>query len=283
MRFLASKKAEIAFKVISILIVSVAILVLAALILNITIAGASRISLDFFTNFPSRHAEKAGIASALVGSLYLMILTGAFSLPLGVGAAIYLEEYATKNKFSRFIELNIANLAGVPSIIYGILGLQVFVRYLSLERSLLAGALTMSLLILPVIIIASREAIRRVPDSIRQAAFALGATKWEVIRDQVIPASISGILTGCILAFSRAVGETAPLITLGALTYVAFIPDSIFSSFTALPIQAFNWISRPQTSFHANAAGAILVLLIVLLCLNLIAIILRAKFQKRLT
>ena len=283
MRFLASKKAETTFKTISVIVVGLAIITLAALLINITLTGVSRLSFDFFTNFPSRHPEKAGIAAAIVGSFYLILLTALFSLPLGIGAAIYLEEYSPKNRFSNFIELNIANLAGVPSIIYGILGLQVFVRFLSLERSLLAGALTMSLLILPIIIIASREAIRRVPDSIREAAYALGATKWEVIRDQVIPASFAGVLTGCILAFSRAVGETAPLITLGALTYVAFVPDSVLSPFTALPIQAFNWISRPQTSFHANAAGAIIVLLAVLLSMNVIAVILRAKFQKRLT
>ncbi len=277
----AKSKGEIAFHLLGIAAVSIALLALCALLIDIISSGYSKVSLDFITSYPSRRPANAGIAAALVGSLYLMLLTACFSLPLGVGAAVYLEEYATENKFSKLIELNIANLAGVPSIIYGILGLQLFVRYANLERSLLAGAFTMSLLILPIIIIASREAIRRVPDSIRQAAFALGATRWEMIRDQVIPAAFPGIMTGCILAFSRAIGETAPLITLGALTYIAFLPDGLLSPFGALPIQAFNWISRPQAAFHDNAAGAIIILLTVLLSMNIIAVVLRGRFQKK--
>ena len=281
-RLLASPRAETFVRLSGILSISLALVMLGALVIDCLIDGAPRLSLSFFTGFPSRRAENAGIASAITGSLYLMVLTGALSLPLGVGAAIYLEEYSTKGRFSRFLELNIANLAGVPSIIYGLLGLQVFVRFLNFDRSLLAGACTMALLILPVIIISAREAIRRVPRTVREAAFALGASRWEVVRDQVIPVALPGIMTGCILAFSRAIGETAPLVTLGALTYVAFVPDGIFSPFTALPIQAFNWISRPQVAFHANAAGAIVVLLGVLLLLNLAAVIIRAKFERKL-
>jgi len=243
--------------------------------------GLPRLSWQFLTSFPSRFAEKAGIYSALVGSAYLMVLIGIFSIPLGIGAAIYLEEYAPNNRFTRFIELNIANLAGVPSVIYGILGLELFVRIANFERSLLSGALTMSLLILPVIIIASREAVKSIPGSIREAALALGATKSQIVFTQIIPIAFPGILTGCILAFSRAIGEAAPLITLGALTYIPFLPDGVFSPFTVLPIQAFNWVSRPQDSFHQNAAAAILVLLIVLLLLNSAAIWLRYKFQRR--
>jgi phosphate transport system permease protein len=272
---------DLLFQVLAVMSVAVGLLVVVALIANLAIDGAGRISWQFFTSFPSRFAEKAGIYSALVGSCYVMTLTVCMSLPLGVGAALYLEEYAPKNKLSSFIELNIANLAGVPSIIYGLLGLQVFVRWLSLERSLISGALTLTILILPVIIISSREAIRTVPKAIREASLALGATKWQTIWYNVLPMAFPGILTGCILAFSRAIGESAPLITLGALTYVAFLPDSIFSPFTVLPIQAYNWVSRPQEAFHANAAAAMLVLLCILLTLNAIAIILRLKLQVR--
>jgi phosphate transport system permease protein len=200
-----------------------------------------------------------------------------------VGAAVYLEEYAPQNRVTRIIELNLVNLAGVPSILFGILGLQVFVRTLDMGRSLLAGALTMSLLILPVIVIASREALRNVPRNLRDASLALGATKLQTIRSHVLPVAFPNILTGCILAFSRALGETALLITMGALTYVAFIPDGLFSPFTVLPIQTFNWISRPQTAFHANAAGGIVVLLVVLLIFNGAAIFLRNRIQQKQT
>jgi phosphate transport system permease protein len=278
----ASKKAESVFQLTGIAALSLGMAVLAALLVDIVVDGWPRLRSEFLTSYPSRFAERAGIASALAGSFGLMILTALFSLPLGVGAAIYLEEYSKKGWLARLIEVNIANLAGIPSIIYGILGLGIFVRGLGLGRSILAGSLTMSLLILPVIIMASREAIRRVPDSIRQAAFALGASKWQVVRDHVLPVALPGIMTGAILGFSRAIGETAPLITMGALTYVAFLPTSISSPFTVLPIQAFNWISRPQAAFHQNAAAAICVLLAVLLMLNIAAVIIRAKFEKRL-
>jgi phosphate transport system permease protein len=198
-----------------------------------------------------------------------------------VGAAIYLEEYAPQNRWTRLIELNIANLAGIPSIIYGLLGLEIFVRTLHLERSLLAGSLTMALLVLPIIIISAREAIRAVPRSIREAAYALGTTKWQMVKDHVLPLSLQGILTGVILAVSRAIGETAPLITIGALTYVAFLPSSPFSPFTVLPIQIFNWVSRPQEAFHGLAAAGILLLLAVTLSLNAVAILMRNYYQKR--
>lgn len=272
---------ESAFALLGLVCVGIALLVLAALLIDVLLDGAPRLSWNFLTSFPSRSAERAGVYSALVGSACLIVLTGLIAVPIGIGAAIYLEEYATDNWFTRFIELNIANLAGVPSIIYGILGLQVFVRVFALDRSLIAGALTMSLLILPVIIIASREALRTVPQSLRDGALALGATRWQSVRDQVLPIAMPGILTGCILGLSRAIGETAPLVTMGALTYVAFIPNSIFSPFTVLPIQTFNWLSRPQEAFHANAAAAIVVLLVLLLSMNAAAIILRNRFEKK--
>lgn len=272
---------DLGFQLLAITFLFLAFVVLSALIFDVTSVGLPKLNLTFLTSFPSRFAEKAGIYAALVGSIYLMILTGLISVPIGVGAAIYLEEYAKQNRFTRLIEINIANLAGVPSVIYGILGLQLFVRYANLERSLISGALTMSLLILPVIIIASREAVRAIPRSVREAALALGATKSQIVFTQIIPIALPGIMTGCILAFSRAIGEAAPLITLGALTYIPFLPDSIYSPFTVLPIQAFNWISRPQEAFHHNAAGAIVVLLIILLLLNSMAIWLRHRYQQR--
>jgi phosphate transport system permease protein len=273
---------EWAFQALALLAISVALLVLMTLVLDVMRDAIPRLNKDFLTSFPSRRAEHAGIKSALVGSLYLMLLTGLFSAPLGIGAAIYLEEYAPVNRFTRLIELNIANLAGVPSVVYGLLGLEIFVRALRFERSLLAGSLTMSLLILPVIIMASREAIRAVPPSIRHGAYALGATRWQVTVRNVLPLALPGMLTGLILGFSRAIGETAPLITIGALTFIAFLPESPMSPFTVLPIQAFNWISRPQEAFHQNAAAAIVVLLAVLVVLNAAAIWLRLRMQKRL-
>lgn len=265
------------------------LIVLAALLWDVLQDGLPRLSWQFLTSFPSRKPEEAGILSALVGSLWLLGLTALIAFPIGVGAGIYLEEYAPDNWLTRLIEINIANLAGVPSIIYGLLGLEIFVRFLfpvTGGRSVLSGALTMSLLILPILIIATREALRAVPDTLRQAGYALGATRWQVIRDQVLPLAFPGILTGTILALSRAIGETAPLITIGALTYIAFLPpiglEGLRSPFTVLPIQIFNWVSRPQKGFHANAAAGILVLLIVLLSMNSIAIVLRNRYQKRL-
>lgn len=268
------------FSLFALICVALALGALLALLVSVFAQGFSRIDWEFLTGFPSRFAHKAGIFAALCGSFYLMILTAVIAIPCGVGAAIYLEEYARKTRLTRLIELNIANLAGVPSIIYGILGLQVFVRFAGLDRSLIAGAATLSLLILPVIIISAREALRAVPVSIRDASLALGATRWQTIRDHVIPMAMPSIMTGCILGLSRAIGETAPLITMGALTYVAFVPDSIFSPFTVLPIQTYNWLSRPQEAFHVNAAAAIVVLLLLLLAMNAAAIFLRYRFER---
>lgn len=273
--------AEITFRAAAMAALLIALGSLAALLLDAWFDGAERLSWQFLTSFPSRHPEQAGILAALVGSVAMILLTAAVALPIGVGAAVYLEEYAGKTWWARVIEVNIANLAGVPSIVYGLLGLELFVRALKLDRSLLAGALTMALLVMPIIIISSREALRTVPNSIREASCALGATRWQTIWYQVLPMAFPGILTGSILAFSRAIGEAAPLITIGALTYVAFLPDGLLSPFTALPIQIFNWVSRPQAGFHVNAAAAIIVLLVVLLFLNATAVYLRHRFQRR--
>jgi phosphate transport system permease protein len=273
---------ELGFKALAVTTLAIALGSLALLLLDAIADGAGRLSWQFLTSFPSRKPEEAGILSALVGTVCLILLTAVFAFPIGVGAAIYLEEYAGKSWFSRVVEVNISNLAGVPSIIYGLLGLELFVRAMGFDRSLLSGALTMALLVLPIIIISSREALRTVPRSIREASFALGADRWQTIWYQVLPLALPGILTGSILAFSRAIGEAAPLITIGALTYVAFLPDGLFAPFTALPIQIFNWVSRPQAGFHANAAAAILVLLAVLLLMNALAVFLRQRYQKRL-
>lgn len=274
-------RGEILFQGLAICAVLLSLAILTTLLMQVLIDGSPRLGWDFISGVPSRFAERAGISPALVGSLYLMMLTACIAVPIGVGAAIYLEEYAGRNWLTRIIEVNISNLAGVPSIIYGLLGLQLFARYLGLGRSLLAGALTLALLVLPVIIIATREALRTVPRSLREASYAIGATRWQTIWHQVLPVAIPGIMTGCIIALSRALGETAPLVTLGALTYVAFLPDGLLSPFTALPIQIFNWTSRPQESFHANAAAGICLLLLLLLIMNAGAIYLRAKYQKR--
>ena len=251
--------------------------VLGILIFQVGADGLPWLDWKFLNNFPSRFPERAGVKSALYGTLWVVSLTALIALPTGVLAAIYLEDYAPKSRLTRIIDINIANLAGVPSIVYGILGLAIFVRFLGLERSVLAGALTMSLLILPVIIISSKEAIRAVPSSIRLAAYAVGATQWQVVRFHVLPAAIPGILTGVILALSRAIGETAPLIMIGALTYVAFVPEGPMDEFTALPIQIFNWTSRPQAEFHELAAAGIIVLLAVLLTMNALAVLIRYK------
>jgi phosphate transport system permease protein len=243
--------------------------------------GLTRINWQFLTSFPSRRPEEAGIFSAWVGTIYVMFLTAAIALPLGIGAAIYLEEFASRNWFTRLIELNINNLAGIPAIIYGLLGLQVFVRWFRMGESVLAGACTLAIMSLPVIIVASREALRAVPVSIREAALALGATRWQTVRDHVLPLAIPGVLTGTILALSRAIGEAAPLVTIGALTFVAFLPKSPLDPFTVLPIQAYNWVSRPQPEFHRNAAAALIVLLALLLLMNSIAVYLRNRYQQR--
>ena len=258
------------------------VVLLALLLVQIVREGMGWLDWQFLTSFPSRFPEQAGIKAALWGTMWLIGLTALFSIPIGLGAAIYLEEYARRGWFNTLIEINIANLAGTPSIVYGILGLAMFVRGLALGRSVLAGALTMSLLILPITIIASREALRAVPNSVRLAAFALGATRWQTIWSHVLPAALPGILTGIILALSRAMGETAPLIMIGALTYVAFTPAGPLDAFTALPIQIFNWSSRPQQEFYSLAAAGIIVLLVVLLTMNAAAILIRYRAQKNL-
>jgi phosphate transport system permease protein len=259
-----------------------ALVFLLVLLVGVLFDGASFLSLDFLSNYPSRVPEKAGILSAIVGSISMMGLTALFAIPMGIGAAIYIEEYASESRAIRFIKLNIQNLAGVPSIVYGILGLTLFVRFLGLGRSLLAGSLTMALLVLPVITIAAQEALRAVPGSFRLAGFGIGMTRWQVVRHMVLPVAVPGMLTGIILALSRAIGETAPLIMIGALTFVAFLPASPMDGFTVLPIQIFNWTSRPQQEFHALAASGIIVLLAVLLAMNAIAIFLRVYYRNKL-
>lgn len=254
---------------------------LAIFIGNILIEGFTRIDWGFITNFPSRNPEKAGILPALIGTLWIMGLTAIISIPLGISAAIYLEEYGKKSRLANVLEINISNLAGVPSIIYGLLGLEIFGRIMGMGGSLLAGASTLSLLILPIIIVSTREALKAVPKSIKEASFAMGASKWQTISYQLLPASFGGIITGIILALSRAVGETAPLIVIGALAYVPFVPSSPTDEFSVLPIQIFNWISRPQKGFAINAASAIIVLLMVTFVLNGIAMYLRNKWQKK--
>lgn len=275
------KQADLMFQLIAMLTLVVALAALATLVYDILSDGAGRLSWTFLTTFPSRNAEQAGVYHALMGSIWVILLTAALALPIGVAAAIYLEEYGTRSRVARFIELNIANLAAVPSIIYGLLGLGVFVRLLQMGQSVMAGAATLALLALPVVILSTREALRTVPSSIREGSYALGATKWQTIWNQVLPMALPGVLTGLILALSRAIGETAPLITIGALTYIPFAPDSVWSKFTVLPIQVFNWVSRPQADFHTNAAAAILVLLALLLSMNAIAIIVRDRFQRQ--
>ena len=269
-----------AFKLFCLSVTCLAVALLGILILEVTLLGLPWLNFDFLTRFPSRFPEKAGILAGLAGTLWLVTLTAAIAIPIGVLAAVYLEEYAKPGRVSTFITINIANLAGVPSIVYGIIGLAIFVRFFGLDRSVLAGAMTMSLLILPVIIIASLEAIKAVPSSLRQVAFALGATRWQVTRDHVLPQAMPGILTGVILALSRAIGETAPLIMIGALTYIAFVPEGPMDEFTALPIQIYNWTSRPQEAFHELASAGIIVLLLVLLIMNATAVWIRYRGSK---
>jgi phosphate transport system permease protein len=291
------------FVVVTWIATAIAIAVLGWLLTNVLLEGAGRIDWQFLTSFPSSRPSRAGIVGALAGTLWVMVMVALISFPIGVGAGIYLEEFASDNWLTRFIEINISNLAGVPSIIYGLLGLAAFVRLmqpLTGGRTVLAGALTLVLLILPIIIVATREALRAVPDSIRMAGFAMGGTHWQVAWSHVLPAAISGILTGVILALSRAIGETAPLITIGALTFVPFTPGcteefpyfnpvdlvrcpaAVFQSpFTVMPIQVYNWISRPQEAFQVNAAAGIVVLLVILLLMNSLAIFLRNRFQQK--
>ncbi len=264
------------------LVTLLALIALGALIYDVVRDGMARLSWDFITSYPSRRAEEAGILAALAGSMFVISLTALMAVPVGIASAIYLEEYGGRGRISRLIEINISNLAGVPSIIYGLLGLGLFVRLMGMDRSVLAGASTLALLALPVIVLATREALRAVPKSLREASYALGATKWQTTWHQVLPAALPGVLTGVILALSRSIGETAPLITIGALTYVPFMPNSIWSPFTVLPIQIFNWVSRPQAAFAENAAAGIVVLLGFLIVMNAAAIALRDRFQRHL-
>jgi phosphate transport system permease protein len=275
------KHADLVFQLVSLSTLVIALAALAVLLFDIVSDGGSRLSWQFLTNIASRNADEAGVYHALMGSIWVILLTGALALPIGVAAAVYLEEYGTRSRLARFIELNIANLAAVPSIIYGLLGLGLFVRFMGMGQSVMAGASTLALLALPVVILSTREALRTVPSSIREGSYALGATKWQTIWNQVLPMALPGILTGLILALSRAIGETAPLITIGALTYIPFAPDGIWSKFTVLPIQVFNWVSRPQPEFKVNAAAGILVLLVLLMTMNAVAVIVRDRFQRQ--
>jgi phosphate transport system permease protein len=276
------RRREQLFQLVGALIVLFALTTLVVLLTKILLDGFARLNPEFFSSFPSRRAENAGILPALVGSAYLLLLTAAIAIPIGVGAAIYLEEFARRNWFTRLIEINITNLAGVPSVIYGLLGLQVFVRTLMMDRSLIAGACTMALLALPVIITAAREGLRTVPKSLRDGSLALGATQWQTVRYTVLPVAIPSILTGVILSLSRVVGETAPLLVIGAVVFISRLPDSPASPFTVLPVQIYNWTTRPQHAFQENAAAGIIVLLALLLTMNGVAIYLRNRYQKRL-
>ena len=289
-----NKRFDGLFAIIGLLATLFGMITLAVLILDLATAGLSRLSPQFFTSFPSRFPGQAGILSAWVGTCLIMLVTAATAVPMGVAAGVYLEEYAPKNWLTALIEINIANLAGVPSIVYGLMALGLFVYQLKLGQSILSAGLTLALLILPIVIVATREALRAVPSSMREAAYALGATKWQTTRDHTLPYSMGGVLTGVIIALSRAIGESAPLITIGALTFIAFLPDSpikaefpfisfewLFSPFSAMPIQMFNWVSRPQQEFHLNAAATGLVLMVMTLIMNGIAIYFRYRFRKR--
>lgn len=276
-----NKLKDKSFSVFGLLSTLLGLLILAIFIGDIILEGIQRIDMDFLKSLPSRKPEKAGIYTAMMGSVAILLLTTIISFPIGVAAGIYLEEYGNNGKLSKLLEVNISNLAGVPSIIYGLLGMQIFARMLGLGSSVLVGSFTLSLLILPIIIVATRESIKAVPSSIRDASYALGASKWQTIFFQVLPASFGGILTGVILALSRAVGEAAPLIVVGALAYVPFVPNTPADEFSVLPIQIFNWISRPQHGFLINAAAAIIVLLLITFMMNGIAIYFRNKWQKR--
>jgi phosphate transport system permease protein len=282
------------FVVAGLLIMMSCLGMLALLFLDLVRDGASRFGWDFLTQFPSRKAERAGILSSFVGTWMIMLVTAFVSLPVGVAAGIYLEEYAPKNWFTGLIEINVTNLAGVPSIVYGLLALGLFVYQFGFGQSVLSAGLTLALLILPIIIVGTRESLRAVPKAIREAAYGLGATRWEVTKDHVLPYSTGGILTGLILGLSRAIGETAPIITIGALSFIAFLPGSpvtgefpflnwdwLWSEFTAMPIQIFNWVSRPDQAFQQNAAAAAAILLGMTLAMNAIAIYIRYRFRKK--
>ena len=275
------KVANALFGLLAFLAIFASLITLVALLIDVVVRGGSSVDLQFFTSAPSRIPAKAGILPALVGTLWVTTLVAIMTFPIGVAAAIYLEEYAGRGRWSRLLRINISNLAGVPSIVYGIFGLALFVRLLGLGRTVFAAALTLSLLILPVVIISSMEAIRAVPPSQREAAYALGATRWQMVRRALLPAAAPGILTGIVLAVGRAVGETAPLILIGAVTFVTFVPVNPFEDkYTVLPIQIFNWAGRPQAAFQEISAAAILVLLVLMFLLNLVAVILRARLSR---
>lgn len=288
------KRQDFIFNVVGIVCTLIGILTLGALLVDLVLDGLPRLTLGFLSNFPSRFAEQAGILSSWVGTLLIMVVTAATAVPLGVSAGVYLEEYARKNWITNLIEINIANLAGVPSIVYGLMALGLLVYQFRLGQSILTGGLTLAFLILPIVIVATREALRTIPQGIREAAYALGSTKWQVVRHHLLPYSIGGTMTGIIIALSRAIGETAPLITIGALTFIAFLPpppvtsqppflsfDWLWSPFSVLPIQMFNWVSRPDQAFVVNAAAAGLVLIFVTLSLNAVAIVIRYRVRKR--
>ncbi|HET6892783.1 MAG TPA: phosphate ABC transporter permease PstA [Pyrinomonadaceae bacterium] len=288
------KRQDFVFNIVGIICTLIGIITLGALLVDLLVDGLSRLSLGFLTSFPSRFADQAGILSSWVGTILIMIVTAGAAVPLGVAAGVYLEEYARKNWFTNLIEINIANLAGVPSIIYGLMALGLLVYQFRLGQSILTGGLTLAFLILPIVIVATREALRTIPQGIREAAYALGSTKWQVVRHHLLPYSLGGTMTGIIIALSRAIGETAPLITIGALTFIAFLPPPpvqsqppfisfawLWSPFSVLPIQMFNWVSRPDQAFVVNAAAAGLVLIVVTLSLNAVAILIRYRVRKR--
>ena len=287
------KRHETVFAVVGLLALMIGVLTFVTLFADMAIKGLGRLDWDFFTSFPSRRAGQAGILSAWVGSTLVMVVTAFFAVPLGVAAGVYLEEYARKNWVTDLIEINITNLAGVPSIVYGLLALGLFVYQFGLGQSILSAGLTLALLILPVVIVATREAIRSIPQVIREGSYALGATQWQTVRYHILPYSSAGILTGVIIGMARAIGETAPIITIGALTFIAFLPpapiqgeppflsfDWLMSPFTVMPIQMFNWTSRPETAFHANAAAAGFVLVLMTLAMNGLAIWLRYRLRR---
>jgi len=287
------KRWDLIFATVGVLALMVGVLTFVALFAGMVLDGAHRLSWDFFATFPSRRAEHAGILSAWVGSTLVMLVTAVTAIPVGVAGAVYLEEYAAKNWMTDIIEINVTNLAGVPSIIYGLLALGLFVYKFGFGQSILSAGLTLALLILPVVIVATREAIRSIPSVIREGAYALGATKWQTTADHILPYSVPGILTGVIIGLARAIGETAPIITIGALTFIAFLPpapfsgdppaglfDWLFAPFTVMPIQMFNWTSRPESAFHQNAAAAGLVLVVMTLSMNALAIYIRYRLRK---
>ena len=289
----AHKRWDVMFAVVSVIAIAIAIFTLVAMFSQMVIDGGPRLTAEFFANFPSRRAGEAGILSAWVGSFLVMLVTGLFAIPVGIASGIYLEEYARKNWFTDVIEINISNLAGVPSIVYGLLALGLFVYTFGFGQSILSAGLTLALLILPIVIVTTREALRSIPQEVREGAYACGATRWQVVSDHLVPYSTPGILTGVIIGLSRAIGETAPIITIGALTFIAFLPpvpfsgepvagmfDWLFSPFTVMPIQIFNWTSRPDPAFHANAAAASLVLVVLTLGMNAVAIWLRYRLRK---